>query len=121
MFMCDFSDFKEPEMTKVRPVVVISPRLPYRSEITTVVPISLTPPRHALPFVYKMSKNYHPQEDDGLDCWAKCDMVTNLSCTRLNGFKVGRRKWEYPIVLPHDLHGIRMAVIHGLGLAALIK
>ncbi len=49
MFMCDFTDFREPEMTKVRPVIVISPKLPYRSEIVTIVPISLTAPRHALP------------------------------------------------------------------------
>jgi uncharacterized protein YifN (PemK superfamily) len=28
IFMCDFSDFSPPEMTKVRPVIVISPKLP---------------------------------------------------------------------------------------------
>ena len=62
IFVCDFSKFKEPEMTKWRPVIVISPKLPYRSEIATIVPISLTEPKHALPFVVRLSKNYHPDE-----------------------------------------------------------
>ena len=51
MFMCDFTGFQPPEMVKVRPVVVISPKLPFRAEIVTIVPISLTAPRHDLPFV----------------------------------------------------------------------
>jgi uncharacterized protein YifN (PemK superfamily) len=34
-FMCDFSGFKKSEMVKPRPVVVISPRLHYRSEIVS--------------------------------------------------------------------------------------
>ncbi len=36
MFMCDFSGFQPPEMVKVRPVVVISPKLPFRSVIVTI-------------------------------------------------------------------------------------
>src|SRR5690348_12370698 len=83
----DFSDLREPEMCKVRPVIVVSPRLPYRSEIAAVVPISLTPPLRALPFCYKLSKNYHPEEPDDLDCWAKADMVMNIALRRLDGFK----------------------------------
>ena len=71
VFVCDFTSFKEPEMTKKRPVIVISPRLPYRSDIVTVVPLSTTPPRHGLPFVVKLSKNYHPKEPDESDVWAK--------------------------------------------------
>ena len=118
--MCDFSGFREPEMVKIRPVMVISPRLPHRSNIVTVVPISLTAPNHTLPFVYKLSKNYHPKEDDGLDCWAKCDMVMNISRDRLDGFKVGRRIWTIPQASAADLNGVRCGVLHGLGMGDLI-
>jgi mRNA interferase MazF len=120
VLVCDFTSFQIPEMTKVRPVVVISPRLPYRSEIVTIVPLSTTAPKHDLPFVVRLSKNYHPLEADNLPTWAKCDMLTNLGLHRLNRFKVGRRKWEAPIMTEADLAAIRKGVIHGLGLSHLI-
>lgn len=107
-------------MVKVRPVIVISPKLPYRSEIVTVVPISTTAPKHSLPFAVQLSKNYHPDEPDDLPCWAKCDMLMNIGKWRLNGFKVGRRKWELPCATGDDLEAVRRGVLHGLGLGYLI-
>ena len=82
--MCDFSGFREPEMVKPRPVIVISPRLPHRSDIVAIVPISLTEPRHTLPFCFRLSKNYHPDESDDLPCWAKADMLLNLGLYRMS-------------------------------------
>jgi uncharacterized protein YifN (PemK superfamily) len=116
VLMGDFSDLREPEMTKVRPIIVASPRLPYRSEIVAIVPISLTAPRHDLPFCFRLSKNYRPDEPDDLVCWAKADMLMNVAIRRLNGFKVGRRKWEFPQLSPEDLAGVRHAILCGLGL-----
>jgi uncharacterized protein YifN (PemK superfamily) len=116
VFIGDFSDLSPPEMCKIRPVIVVSPRLPYRSDIVAVVPISTTPPRHKLPFCYKLSKNYHPLEQENLDCWAKADMLMNIGIRRLDGFKVGRRKWAYPNLATQDLDGVRHAVLCGLGL-----
>lgn len=121
VFVCDFSSFVEPEMTKKRPVIVISPRLPHRSQIVTVVPISTTAPKHSLPFVVRLSRNYHPTEPSDLTTWAKCDMLTNLSIERLDAFKVGRRKYEYPTVTQDDLLAVREGVIHGLGMSHLLK
>lgn len=121
IFVCDFTSFKQPEMTKLRPVIVISPRLPYRSELATIVPISTTPPRHDLPFVVKLSKNYHPDATEQISTWAKCDMVTVISTERLTAFKVGRRKYAYPTLTPEDLSAVRTGVVHGLGLTDLIK
>lgn len=108
-------------MVKIRPVIVLSPKLPYRSEIVTIVPISLTPPRHDLPFVVKLSKNYHPQEEDDLECWAKCDMVTNLALHRLKSFKIDRRKYHTPQLIGPDLSAVREGVVHGLGMGGLIS
>ena len=120
ILVCDFKGFVPPEMVKVRPVIVVSPKLPHRAEIVTIVPISLTPPRHPLPFVVRLSKNYHPDEEDALPCWAKCDMLLNLSRDRLNGFKIGRRKWATPQASPEDLQAVREGVLHGLGMGGLL-
>lgn len=116
VFMCDFLGFKEPEMVKPRPVIVVSPRLPHRSHIVALVPISLTEPRHNLPFCYRLSRNYHPQEPDHLPCWAKADMLLNLGIYRLTSFKIGRRRYVTPELTPEDLAGVRHAVLCGLGL-----
>ena len=116
VFVGNFSDLKVPEMTKIRPVIVISPRLPHRSELAAVVPISLTPPRHELPFCYQLSKNYHPDEPDDLPCWAKADMLMNIATRRLSAFKIGRRQYAYPTLTPEDLAAVRHAVLCGLGL-----
>lgn len=87
----------------------------------TVVPLSTTAPKQPLPFVVRLSKNYHPLESDDLPVWAKCDMVTNLSLARLAAFKVGRRKYDYPTVSKEDLEAVRNGVIHGLGMSHLLK
>lgn len=116
VFIADFSDLKEPEMTKIRPVIIVSPRLPFRSDVVAVVPISLTAPSHSMPYVYRLSRNYHPAEPHDLPCWAKADMVMNVAVRRLEGFKVGRRKWAYPNLTADDLYGVRRAMLIGLGL-----
>lgn len=115
ILMCDFKGFQVPEMVKVRPIIVISPRLPHRGDIATIVPLSLTAPRHNLPFNVQLSKNYNPLEDDALPVWAKCDMVMNLGLHRLSGFKVGRRKWETPQATGADLTAVRAGVLAALG------
>lgn len=116
VLVADFTDLREPEITKIRPVIVISPKLPYRSDLVAIVPISLTSPRHSLPYCYRLSKNYHPGEPDDLACWAKADLVMNVGLRRLDAFKVGRRKYVYPTLSPEDLAGVRRAVLCGLGL-----
>lgn len=121
ILVCDFDGYVEPEICKIRPVVVVTPRLPYRNGLATVVPISLTEPRYLVPYVVKLSKNYHPMEKDDLACWAKCDLVANVRFERLNGFKVGRRKWETPQMTGDDLGRVRAGILQGLGLGALLK
>lgn len=121
ILVCDFSDFQPPEMDKVRPVIVISPRLPNRGQIVTVVPLSTTAPIRPYPYQVMLSKNYHPDEPEQPGVWAKCDMVTNLSITRLNGFKVGRRRWVLPIATNEDLEAVRQGVLHGLGFGNLLE
>ncbi|MCB1368167.1 MAG: type II toxin-antitoxin system PemK/MazF family toxin [Rhodobacteraceae bacterium] len=121
ILMCRFDGFKVPEMVKTRPVIVVSPRLPHRSEIVSIVPISLTAPKHDLPFNVRLSKNYHPLEEDDLPCWAKCDLLLNLGIWRLDGFKVGRRKWDSPQLTAEDLSDVKRGVLFGLGMGHLCE
>jgi mRNA interferase MazF len=120
VLICDFSDFEQPEINKIRPLIVVSPRLPHRSEIVTVVPISTSAPLHEFPFVVRLLKNYHPAEDDGHPSWAKCDMIMNIARRRLNGFKIGKRKWATPRASDDDLTAVRHGVIYGLGMGHLL-
>ncbi|MEO1455367.1 MAG: type II toxin-antitoxin system PemK/MazF family toxin [Pseudomonadota bacterium] len=43
VLVADFKDFVAPEITKLRPVVVISPRLPHRAGLVTVIPLGSGP------------------------------------------------------------------------------
>ena len=106
----DFRGFEAPELTKKRPVIVISPRLPYRSGLVTIVPISTTPPRTNVPYVCRLSKNYAPWGDPDVETWAKCDLVMNIGLARLQAFKVDRRKFVSPHLTSEDLE-----VLRGLG------
>jgi mRNA interferase MazF len=120
ILMCDLSEFVAPEMDKIRPVMVISPRLPFRGEVVTIVPLSTTKPQHVYPYTVLLSRNYHPQEPEQPGVWAKCDMVLNVSRSRLDGFKVGRRKWVNPEASDADLQLVRTGVLHGLGFGNLL-
>lgn len=113
---CNFSGFQPPEINKIRPVIIISPRLPKREHLVAVVPISTTPPRHNLPFTVRLSKNYHPRESDDLPCWAQCDIVMNIAPSRLDRFYVDKGIWVSAKLSSHDLQAVRHAVLCGLGM-----
>ena len=108
-------------MVKDRPVIVVSPRLPFREHIVAIVPISLTPPKHHLPYCFKLSKNYNPTSPDDLTSWAKADMLLNVGTYRLSAFKTGRRSYVYPTLSPEDLAGVRNSILCGLGLDKIAK
>jgi hypothetical protein len=52
--------------------------------------------------------------------WAKADMIMNLGIYRLDCFKVGWRKYDYPTVTAEDLQGVKRAILYGLGMGASI-
>jgi uncharacterized protein YifN (PemK superfamily) len=120
VLVCDFSGFTPPEICKIRPVVVVAPRLPYRDELATVVPLSTTAPCHNHPFCVKLERNYTPWDDAGKDSWAKADLMISVSLARLDGFKIGKRKWDYPQVSAADLVKIKEGVLHSIGMGHLL-
>ncbi len=117
ILICDFTGFKAPEIIKRRPVIVVSSKLPYRAGLATIVPISLTPPLRDVDYAVRLSKNYHPNEKDALPCWAKCDLLANVSLDRLDRFKIDRRKYLAPKASEEDLQLVRAGVIAALGWA----
>jgi len=76
-----------PEMTKKRPVIVISPK--YRHQLCTVVPVSTVSPLKVEDWHYKLPPKSLPTSLRNLECWAKCDMVTSVATSRLDRVKNG--------------------------------
>jgi mRNA interferase MazF len=80
--ICDFSTgFRPPEMVKVRPVVVISPRR-RTIQLVTVVPLSSTAPVPPEPWHYRLLPGAYPPARGPI--WAKCDMVQTVGLARLD-------------------------------------
>jgi uncharacterized protein YifN (PemK superfamily) len=119
VLICDFRGNILPEIVKRRPVIVVTPRLPYRDKLYTVVPLSLTPPDHPQPYQVRLSKNYNPAEDPTLPCWAKCDLITNVSQKRLDRFRVGPRRYHTPRISAEDLAAVRNGMLAALGFPGL--
>ena len=116
VLMCYFGGFRAPEMTKVRLVVILSPRSRVSFPGTyLVVPISKTPPcpPEAQHCEFK-PRSYH-FFDQAESVWAKCDMVTTVASHRLDRVMVAGRYTRVQI-LKDDLKRIRRAVLHALGM-----
>jgi uncharacterized protein YifN (PemK superfamily) len=126
LLLCDYTGgFQEPEMVKRRPVVVISPRLPHRNGLCTVVPLSTSPPQRDVPYVCRLELAQPlPAPFDSTTAWAKADMLATVGFHRLDLFRTGRdqygkRKYLHPVLAPADLARVRSAVLHALGIGAL--
>jgi uncharacterized protein YifN (PemK superfamily) len=115
--MCDFRGLEAPEMVKTRPVVVLR-RSSQNSALVIVVPLSTTKPlviqNHHVEFTSLMPG---PQKQ----CWAKCDMIYTVACTRLDRIQVKDRntgKRGYTVIpLPAEIFtAIQAGVRSALGI-----
>ena len=122
VLVCDFSTgFRPPEMVKVRPVVVVSPKRHRGAELTTVVPLSTTRPEPVESFHHCMDPASLPGPLANHETWAKCDMLYTVALERLDRVKVGkepsgRRRYVAQSITEEDLAAIREAVRRALGL-----
>jgi len=121
LLMCDFgTSFIPPEMTKKRPVVVVS--IKRRHERTcTVIPLSTAIPESPQPYHHQMSPLSLPGKLKNDETWAKCDMVTTVSYDRLDRIKIGRdaqgkRLYVSPLIALDDLVAIKEGVRFWLNL-----
>ena len=101
ILICDFSQFKAPEMTKRRPVVVLSDKINGRPELCTIVCLSTTEPKPIMPYHYKFELDPPlPFPYDSHFQWVKGDMVYSLSFFRFSLPRFGKNgdgKREYDI------------------------
>lgn len=116
--ICDYSTgFQPPEMVKVRPVVVISPRR-RSGQLATVVPISSVAPSPVEPWHYQLPIGAYPPARGPV--WVKADMIATVALARLDRVKVkgpgGVRTYQAYQLSPADLMAIGTAVKAALGL-----
>ena len=93
---CDFRGMIVPEMTKKRPVVIVSWRDRYK--LCTVVPISTVTPSKIEDWHYKLSEKSLPTSLRSEECWAKCDMITSVSTSRLDRVRNGAQRANFFIL-----------------------
>lgn len=117
--ICDFgTGFMAPEMVKVRPVVILSPRFRSRPNLCTVVPLSSTEPSPLERYHHLLSSGAYPPARGPM--WAKCDMLSTVSLARLDRIKVrgegGKRAYLTFQMPAGDLQAIQKCVRVALGL-----
>lgn len=119
---CNFEG-REPEMTKRRLSVVVSPKAVQRARLVTVVPLSTTPPEAIHPWHCQLERDPLPN-GSGAAVWAKCDMVAVVCWERLCGYHTrwaGKREYKTLRVSLGDLQAIRVGILHGLGMGSLAQ
>jgi mRNA interferase MazF len=124
--LCDYdTGFREPEMVKRRPVVVISPRLPHRDNLCTVVPLSSTPPQQEFKYQCRIELSEElPAPFSYRIWWTKADMLATVGLARLDLFRTerdqtGKRKYIHPKVTPGDFARIKACILFALGMGDL--
>lgn len=93
ILMCNFdTGFQVPEMTKSRPVIVISPKRKRCSSLCTVVAISTQTPDPIDNWHYQIPKASMPNTPffQANDSWIKGDMIYRVSFARLDLIKMGK-------------------------------
>lgn len=109
---CDYTGFVQPEMVKIRSVVVLA-KSRTSDRLLTVVPLSTTRPEKLLACHHRLSRNPHPDESPVLEVWAKCDMVYTVALARVNFYRTRSRRGVHAVyhsilsVSPDDYLAIR--------------
>lgn len=113
--------FRPPEMVKRRPAIVLSPPIPGRSMLCTIVPLSTTAPHPVLP--HHMQITFAPplpQPYESPTVWVKGDLVLTVAFHRLRllfaGWAQGQRVYDVRVLDAPTFAAVRDCVRAGLGL-----
>ncbi|MDC5702974.1 type II toxin-antitoxin system PemK/MazF family toxin [Vibrio europaeus] len=124
ILMCNFNGFKEPEMVKDRPVLVIGTR-PNGHRLATIVCLSTTEPDRIQPYHMQLDDNHLPRHrffNKGTT-WVKADMVYTLSLDRLSyvslGSMNGKRQYFQNRLGRETMKEVYSSVLHGFNLGHL--
>lgn len=120
ILVCDFSMLKTPEITKKRPVVVISHNTKHCTNLCTVVPITTTAPNKMMPYHHKLFFDPVMPEYDNEYGWVLGNMVYTISFERLNLLylgkdKNGKRIYDNRVLDETDLNAVIQCVRLGIG------
>jgi mRNA interferase MazF len=119
--------FRVPEMVKPRLAVILSPKIVNRSQLCTIVPLSLTDPDPVMPYNRRIRIPFRlPEVWGDHERWIKGDMVNAVGFHRVDLLKLGKDRRGTRIyqmdVLPDDLFKVvRRCVLHGIGCSTLTK
>jgi mRNA interferase MazF len=114
VLMCDFKGSIPPEMNKIRHVIVVSPRRRRTHGTCLVVPISTVAPNPIEKYHHRIPADTYSFFKAGTDCWAKGDMVTNVSPARLDRV-IDNGKYCAPKLNPDDTLCIQKIVWEAIG------
>jgi uncharacterized protein YifN (PemK superfamily) len=119
ILICHFGlAFRQPEMTKTRPVLVISARKRLSTRICSVMPISSLRPDPVEPYHYRLPDGVLPRQKYP-EAWLKGDLIVSVADHRLDRFKTGFRTYATPLVPPEVLREARRCALHALGMHSL--
>lgn len=125
--ICDFKGFVEPEITKRRPAIVVSPRFRTRGNLCSIVPLSTTAPKPPLDCHFRLYMDEALPEPYNADMhWVKADLVYTVSFERLTLPLLGKddkgnRIYVDKVVDEATLKSIRKCILHGLGMPQLTE
>ena len=118
VLLCDYdlgrSSVDAQEMTKVRPVVVLSPRRRAESGPYLIVPFSTQAPSSPSGVHYRIPAGTYAFLTRHADSWAKGEFVSSVGELRLDRLR-RNRSYLSPRLRDADLRAIRMCVIRALG------
>lgn len=113
--------FRAPEMIKRRPAIVLSPPIPGRPFLCTIVPLSTSVPNPVLPHHLQITLNPAlPAPYNDPIMWVKADMVLTVAFHRLrllfSGWNGGQRVYDVRVLDAATMADVRDCVRAGLGL-----
>lgn len=114
--------FREPEIGKRRPAIVLSPPIPGRSMMCSIVPLSTTAPRRVLPHHTEITLDPPLPDPYGTPTmWVKGDIVLTIAFHRLrllfSKWEGGQRVYDVRVLDADTFERVKECVRHGLGLA----
>jgi uncharacterized protein YifN (PemK superfamily) len=112
--------FRPPEMVKRRPAIVLSPPIPGRDLLCTIVPLSTTAPNPRLPHHMEIALNPAlPDPYSNPRMWVKGDIVLTVAFHRLrllfSGWEHGQRVYDVRVLDQETLDRVRACVRAGIG------
>ena len=125
VLLCDYGlgrgEHVPPEMTKRRPVVVLSRHSwRQRRSLVIVVPLSTAAPPEANELNVRIAAGSYAFLRPDVDSWAKCDCVSAVSIRRLDRL-LRRRSYIEAHLRATDFADIVRATIHAVGGNTLAK